>query len=132
MARKRSSTLTPAEQRVMEAVWTLKECSVGDVLAIITQDTPAAYTTVMTVLKVLEQKGYLTVNRSARALIYKAKVSKEKAQAQALKVLVKQFFGGSSTALAQQLLRREDIDREELESLDKMIRAALAKRKGDA
>ena len=131
MARTKSNILTPAEQRIMDAVWTLKQASVGDVLEVVSGTGPVAYTTVMTVLKVLEKKGYVTATRDGRILVYRAKVSREKAQTQALKHLVGEFFGGSRTALAQHLLHQEDLSRAELRSLETMVQAALAERKRD-
>lgn len=131
MARTKSKILTPAEQRVMDAVWTLKQASVGDVLGIVSATAPVAYTTVMTVLKVLEEKGYVTATRDGRVLVYRAKVSREKAQSQALRHLVGEFFGGSKTALAQHLLHQEDLSHTELQSLEKMVHDALAERKRD-
>ena len=128
MARTKSNILTPAERRVMDAVWTLKQASVNDVLQIVSKTAPVAYTTVMTVLKVLEEKGYVTASRDGRILIYRPKSSRNKAQTQALRHLVGEFFDGSKTALAQHLLRQPDISRAELESLESMIQVALAKK----
>ena len=131
MPRQKSKILTPAERRVMEAVWQLKKASVNDVLGIVSKTTPVAYTTVMTVLKVLEGKGYLTANRDGRALIYRPISSRESAQTQALRHLVGEFFDGSRTALAQHILHQQDISKAELESLESMIQAALAKTNDD-
>lgn len=131
MARPRSTILTPAERRVMEAVWQLKKASVSDVLGVVSKTTPVAYTTVMTVLKVLEGKGYVTAGRDGRALIYRPISSRESAQTQALRHLVGEFFGGSKTALAQHILHQQDISKAELESLESMIQAALAKSNDD-
>ncbi len=124
MARKKSDVLTPAEQRIMHALWSLGRASVGEVLDVVTRTRPTAYTTVMTVLKVLEAKGYVEANREGRAAIYQPLVSREVAQAQAIRHVVGQFFGGSPTALAQQLLRREDISHSEIEALEMLIQAA--------
>lgn len=128
VVRKKSEILTPAEQRVMKVVWSKDEVSVGDVVDVLTREAPIAYTTVMTVLKVLKSKKYVTARRVGRALVYRAIVSREKTQAHVLGHVLGQFFEGSSTALAQHLLRRNDISRDELEELRKEIRAAIAKR----
>lgn len=115
----------------MEAVWQLKQASVNDVLGIVSKTTPVAYTTVMTVLKVLEGKGYLAASRDGRMLVYRPTSSRESAQTQALCHLVGEFFGGSRTALAQHILHQQDISKAELESLESMIQAALAKTNDD-
>lgn len=132
MARKKSDILTPAEQRIMEAIWTLGRGTVGDVHGIVSKTAPSAYTTVMTVLKVLEQKGYVVADREGRALVYEAAVSRQAAQSQALVHVVGQFFGGSPTALAQHLLRRDGMSRADLKSLEEMIQNALAAREADS
>jgi len=128
MARKKSEILTPAEQRVMDAIWTLERGTISDVHAIVSRTAPSAYTTVMTVLKVLEGKGYVLAHRENRVLVYEAVVSRQAAQSQALLHVVGQFFGGSPTALAQHLLRQEDISRAELKSLEEMVQNAIAAR----
>jgi predicted transcriptional regulator len=128
MARKKSDILTPAEQRVMDAIWTLERGTISDVHAIVSRTVPSAYTTVMTVLKVLDGKGYVLAHREGRALVYEAAVSRQTAQSQALLHVVGQFFAGSRTALAQHLLRQEDMSRAELKSLEEMVQNAIAAR----
>jgi BlaI family transcriptional regulator, penicillinase repressor len=128
MARKRSEVLTPAEQRIMRVVWERGEASVGDVVEAISRQAPVAYTTAMTVLKVLESKGYVAAERRGRAFVYRPKVSRDEAQSQALGHLLRQFFDGSSTALAHHVLRRQDIGVDELEQLKAEVDAAIASR----
>ena len=110
MARKTSQTLTEGEQRIMRILWSEGALSVRQVSDILNKDHKVAYTTVQTVLNVLERKNYVTSKKDGRAYIYSSLVSKREAQTEALKSLVQQFFNGSEEALAQHLLQESDID----------------------
>ena len=110
MARKTSQTLTEGEQRIMRILWSEGALSVRQVSDVLNKDHKVAYTTVQTVLNVLERKNYVTSEKDGRAYIYSSLVSKREAQAEALKSLVQQFFNGSEEALAQHLLQESDID----------------------
>lgn len=69
--------ISELEQQVMNIVWSLKKCSVRDVLTIIGKTKPVAYTTILTVLQRLYEKGLVVKKREGKAFLYKPKVSKE-------------------------------------------------------
>lgn len=69
--------ISELEQYVMNIVWSLKECSVRDVLNVITKNRPVAYTTVLTILQRLYDKGLVLKKREGKAFLYKAKITKE-------------------------------------------------------
>ncbi len=117
MARPKSDILTDAEQRVMRVIWSKGEASVRDVTDALTSTYPVAYNTVLTLLRILTDKGYVSPRQEGRAFVYTALVSRQDARSQALKKLVSQFFEGSPTALAQHLFRSEDLSAAELEAL---------------
>jgi len=117
MARPKSDVLTDAEQRVMRVIWSKGEASVRDVTDALADTYPVAYNTVLTLLRILTDKGYVSPRQEGRAFVYTALVSRNDARSQALKKLVSQFFEGSPTALAQHLFRSDDLSPAELEAL---------------
>ena len=72
MARKKSATLTEAELRLMDIVWEKGKATVGDVVEALPGRTPLAYNTVLTTMRILEQKGYLKHEENGRAYVYQA------------------------------------------------------------
>jgi predicted transcriptional regulator len=121
MPRKRSNVLTEAEQRVMAVLWTKSEASVREVTEALQRNREVAYNTVLTILRILTEKGYVEPRQEGRAFIYTPLVSRQEARNQALKQLVTQFFEGSPTALAQHLVAQDEVDFEELEALKRDI-----------
>ena len=124
MARKRSPTLTDAESRVMSVVWQRETATVGDVVAALTQDRVVTYSTVQTILRILETKGYVTHEKVARAFVYRPAVDERQARQRALKHLAARLFNGSPSLLVLNVLEDEAIDRTELRRLKKLIRDA--------
>jgi predicted transcriptional regulator len=131
MPRKRSPVLTEAEQRVMAVVWAKGEASVREVTDALARYHAVAYNTVLTLLRILTDKGYVEPRQVGRAFIYTPLVSRAEARTQALKQIVTQFFEGSPTALAQHLIAQADFDVEELEALKRDIDRAEHSKGGD-
>jgi BlaI family penicillinase repressor len=130
MARPRSTTLTEGEQRIMEVIWRLGEASVQDVTdALGATAAPIAYTTVLTMLRILADKKYVEFRKEGKAHVYVPVVTRDAARSAALKQLVKRFFDDSPEELAQHLLREEDIDLNELDRLNAKIQQAKGKRR---
>jgi BlaI family transcriptional regulator, penicillinase repressor len=124
MARKRSPTLTDAESRVMSVLWQRETATVGDVVAALRQDRVVTYSTVQTILRILETKGYVTHEKVARAFVYRPAVDERQARQRALKHLVARLFNGSPSLLVLNVLEDQAIDRTELKRLKKLIRDA--------
>src|SRR5690242_16131171 len=91
------SSLTRLELKIMQVIWQRGSSTVGDVQAAV--QPPLAYTTVQTMLNILERKGKLNRQLKGRAYVYSAKVSQEKALGQSLRDLIDRMFGGSSEEL---------------------------------
>ena len=127
MARPRSTTLTEGEQRIMEVVWELGEASVQQVTDALAEREGIAYTTALTMLRILNEKGYVEYRKEGKAHVYVPKVSREEARKSAVHHLLKRFFGGKPQALAQHLLQVGDVDTEELERLSTEVRKAKGK-----
>jgi BlaI family penicillinase repressor len=124
MPRKPSPALTDAEALVMAALWRLDQASVGDVVAAIQTRRAVTYSTVQTILRILETKGYVTHDKVARAFVYRALVDERQARRRALKHLVSRLFEGSPSLLVLNVLEDDDIDPAERERLKKLIEQA--------
>jgi len=83
----------------MNALWRLGEATVRDVHAALAASRPRAYTTIMTILDRLAQKGVVERQKSGRAWVYKAQLSADQARTHAVVRLVEGFFQGSTEAL---------------------------------
>ena len=119
MPRSPSRTLTDAEHRIMEVIWRNGSATVADVTQEL-NDT-FAYTTVLTVMRILRAKGYLTCRKSGRAHVYSPKVDRDTAAKKAVSQLLTKFFAGSPGELVLSFLRDEELTPEELEALKKKI-----------
>ena len=95
--------LSPLELDCMNALWPLGEATVRDVQQALQPTTPRAYTTIMTILDRLAQKGIVLRRKSGRAWVYRANLTADEARSHALAQLVDGFFGGSTEGLAQHL-----------------------------
>jgi len=124
MPRKQSAALTDAEAAVMAVVWRLRRASVGDVLAGMNETRAVTYSTVQTILRILETKGYVTHEKVARAFIYEPVVDERQARRRALRHLVNRLFEGSPSLLVLNVLEDEEIDPAEREQLKKLIERA--------
>ena len=121
MARGKSPTLTEAELKLMEVLWSRGESTVGDVLAAFPRKDRRAYSTVLTILRILEQKGFVRHRKEGRAFVYAAAVGRKEARRSALNLLVSRFFNNSPELLMLNLLERERMDPKELQRLKKLV-----------
>ena len=124
MARKKSPALTDAEAQVMAVLWRLKTASVGDVVNAMNETRAVTYSTVQTMLRILETKGYVTHDKVARAFIYQAVIDERQARRRALRHLVSRLFEGSPSLLVLNVLEDEEIDPAERKRLRKLIERA--------
>lgn len=121
MARKKSPGLTDAELRLMEVVWDKGSATVSDVVEALPDRVNLAYSTVLTTLRILEQKGYLKHRKEGRAFIYQPVVGRDQAREKAVTHLVRRFFEGSPGLLMLNLVEGRKIGRDELEELKRRI-----------
>jgi BlaI family penicillinase repressor len=120
LPRKKSPTLTEGELRIMEALWRLGRGTVSEVSELLPPP-PAAYNTVLTILRILEQKGYVAHEEAGRAYVYRPLVAREAAAQSAVKNVVSKFFGNNAGALALRLIENERPSKEELARLRSLI-----------
>lgn len=121
MPRMKSPHLTDAQLRLMEVVWEKGTATVAEVVDAVNEETPLAYSTVLTTLRILESKGYLRHTKDGRAFVYHPVVRRNKAQESATKHLLRRFFQGSAELLVLTLLERKKITPEQLNRLRKRI-----------
>ena len=120
MARRQSQTLTEAELRIMDVLWAKGPSTVNDVAAALASAS-LAYNTVLTMLRILERKGYLRHTKEGRAFVYQAVVERGEARRDAVRHLISRFFQNSPELLMLNLLRDEKINDRELERLRKLV-----------
>jgi predicted transcriptional regulator len=120
MPRKASPTLTEAELRVMEALWTQGSATVAEVVAALPPP-PVAYNTVLTTLRILERKGHVTHAEAGRAFVYCPTIAREQAAQSAVGHLLSRFFRNNPGQLALRLIERERPSDEELARLKSLI-----------
>ena len=124
MARKKSTNLTDAELRLMDVLWEKGASTVSDVADALPKNPALAYSTVLTTLRILENKGFLRHTKDGRAFVYHPLVGREQARASAVTHLVRRFFENSPELLMLNLLDGKDIDAAELRRLRKKIEEA--------
>ena len=119
MPRKRTLTLTNAEHRIMEVVWAHGSATVADVVEAL--EDKDAYTTILTLMRILKVKGYLSSRKERRAFVFVPKVDRNTVARKAVHQLLSKFFAGSPSELVLAFLREEELTPEELEVIKKKI-----------
>lgn len=121
MPRKRSPTLTEAELRLMNILWEKGRATVGEVARALPRRLALAYNTVLTTLRILEQKGYIRHEKQGRAFVYQPVLNRGQARRRAIRYLVSRFFNDSPELLVLNILEHQKLDSGELKRLKKMI-----------
>jgi predicted transcriptional regulator len=123
LARKKSLNLTEAEQRLMEVLWEKGSATVAEVAEALPKKLDLAYNTVLTTLRILEDKGYVrhTRPKDGRRFLYTPVVSREQASHSALRHLLSRFFGNSAEALVLNLLDDEKLSEAERERIRNLL-----------
>lgn len=115
MKRHSKTSLTKLELELMQVIWRLGSGTVSEVQAELART--LAYTTVQTMLNILERKGKLRREIRGRAYVYSARVTKAKALGHGVRDLIDRMFGGSSEELVMSLLKNGQIDAKRLAAL---------------
>jgi predicted transcriptional regulator len=124
MPPKKSNTLTEAELRLMRILWRRGESAVNDLVAAMPEGEELAYNSVLTTIRILEQKGYVEHRQEGRAFIYRPIVAEQEASRSEVKHVLSRFFGNSRERLLLTLIGDEEISPDELERLKTAIRDA--------
>jgi predicted transcriptional regulator len=124
MPPKKSNTLTEAELRLMKILWHRGESAVTDLVAAMPNGESLAYNSVLTTIRILEQKGYVNHRQEGRAFIYRPLIAEHEASRTEVKHILSRFFGNSREQLLLSLLGDGEISREELDRLKAAVNAA--------
>ena len=114
-------TLTPHELAIMKVIWRLKKVTVRDVYETLREQRPIAYTTVMTMMNVLEEKGYLSKARVDRAYVYRPARSQQQVLRQMVGDFVDRVFDGAAASLFVHLAKDNRLSKDERRSIRRMI-----------
>ncbi|HXK09650.1 MAG TPA: BlaI/MecI/CopY family transcriptional regulator [Vicinamibacteria bacterium] len=120
--RRPSPTLTPQELEIMKEVWSRGHATVRDVYEALLRERKVAYTTVMTMMNVLEKKGHLRKKADRRSFVYRPTRPRRQVVGSMVRDFVQRVFGGSAAPLLAHLVDEEALTREELDDLAKRIR----------
>jgi predicted transcriptional regulator len=128
MPRRRTPGLTDAELRVIGVLWTRPRATVNEVIEHMGPGPTPAYNTVLTILGILQRKGWVTREKEGRAHAYLAVVDRKEARRTALTQLLSRFFDNSPRELVLDLLGHERTDAEELRQVRELIEQAPSDR----
>lgn len=116
--------LTKGEEQVMQVIWSIGQGFANEIMAAFPEPKPA-YNTVLTVIKILENKGFVTHETFCRNNRYTAAISKEDYSTHFLGSVVERYFNNSYLDLVSAFAKKENFSLEELEALKKVIDEAI-------
>ena len=114
-------SLTEAELELMTILWRIGQGSVNEVMAELPEDRKLAYTSVSTILRILEQKGVLAARKEGRGHTYVPKISKAEYETSTINKVVTQVFDGAPVALVKQLLDTTKLSESDLKEIQKLL-----------
>lgn len=116
-----SIILTRQELHIMKVVWRLGTATVKDVCAAISQNKPTAYTTILTLMGILEEKGALVHSRIGRAYVYKPLLSRRQATRNQVEDVLDRFFDSNPEKMIEYVLENEIKGESQLEYLRNLL-----------
>jgi predicted transcriptional regulator len=120
--RSRNTTLTSGELEIMKIVWERESVTVRDVYEALADTRKVAYTTVMTMMKILEQKNYLKKDQADRAFVYRAAQPRKTVIGAMVRDFVDRVFNGSAEPLLVHLVEEHDLTPEDLAEIAELRR----------
>jgi BlaI family penicillinase repressor len=116
-----TSTLTPQELAIMKVVWELETATVRDVYERLRARRDVAYTTILTMMKILEQKGYVTKERVERAFVYRATRPRQQVLGGMVREFVDRVFDGASRPMLLHLVKHTKLSDKQRKALLRAI-----------
>ena len=120
--RRKTKTLTEQELEIMKVIWDRGEATVRDVVASLSEQRQIAYTTVMTMMNILEQKGHLKKWQVDRAFVYKPAHAQEQVIGSMVRDFVDRVFNGSAAPLLVHLVGDKKLTEKELNEIREIVR----------
>ena len=114
--------LTQVEEEIMQHIWALKSCSVQDIIEALEQDPKPPHSTISSVVRILERKGYVDHRSEGRTFVYFPIIQKEEYRRGSLDKLIGNYFGGSASNLLSFLVKKEKLSEEDILDLQKKLR----------
>ncbi len=121
MPKRLDRQLTDVELELMQLVWRLGVCTIRDVYEALPKGRDLAYTTVATMIKILEQKGAVICQKKDRAIVVKPRIERSEYEAASLKHLNEMVFLGNATSMVTRLLDDGELTENELRALRKLL-----------
>jgi predicted transcriptional regulator len=115
--------LTPVELELMDILWKIGQGTVRDVMHHLSVQRTLAYTSVSTILRILQQKKIITVEKLMRQHIYLPILSKETFVAYSVKRIISQFFAGDSVQIFSYLMNKSDLTQKEIGKIQILLDA---------
>jgi predicted transcriptional regulator len=116
-----SKPLTSVELEMMNVIWRIGPCPVAQVREQLLPERDLAYTSVSTIIRILEQKGYVKSTKVGKAHLYEARVSKESYQATILALLVEKVFDGAPSLLVRHLLHSDALSPTDIAEIEALL-----------
>jgi len=120
--RRPSPTLTPQELEIMKIVWQRREAKVRDVYETLLERRKVAYTTVMTMMRILEAKGHLKIRREEKAYVYCPTRPEGVVMRSMVREFINRVFDGSAQPMLVHILKDRRLTEEEIEDLARLIK----------
>jgi predicted transcriptional regulator len=114
---KQRPVLTEQELEIMKIVWERESATVRDVYETLRERRQIAYTTVMTMMRILERKGHVKVSRADRAYVYRPARPRQRVVGEMVREFVDRVFGGAAEPLIQHLVRDRHLTEEDLREI---------------
>src|SRR5262245_35524902 len=114
-------TLTPQELAIMKVVWRLEKATVREVYEALREKRSVAYTTVMTMMKILEDKGYLKKTQADRAYVYRPARPRQQVVSAMVRDFVDRVFDGAASTLLLHLAKDGRLTKDEREQIKRAI-----------
>jgi predicted transcriptional regulator len=115
--------LTEQELEIMKIVWARESVTVRDVYEMLRGRRPIAYTTVMTMMRILERKGHVRVSRADRAFVYCPSRPRQRVVGEMVREFVDRVFGGAAEPLVQHLVRDRHLTEDDLKEIAAHLKA---------
>ena len=122
MARRKTRTFTEVELEFMQVLWNVVEATPEDIQAELSGiGHPLTGGSIRNVLAIMTEKGYISRRKNGKTYLYKAKVQEEQGKKSVVQDILSRVFAGSESMLVAALLKNRDINRKEIEEIERII-----------